>query len=186
MVHFLLSVSCLLLTFFVAVVVCADVSIDINITREVISNVVPPGFTSFSCSDTILNILSQTTQSGGFIPRPSFISLMSLLGGGANIRLGHWWAHNSGSHNNFTYPEANATSIARVADALKLFNGTASPMVAPVDLVDGDLVAATGAAFLRYLPQSQFAGIELANEPDISTFKGDYSRYTDEYVGDST
>ncbi len=103
---------------------------------------------------------------------------MSLLGGGANIRLGHWWAPNAGSHNKFTYPEANATSLARVADALTLFNGTATPMVAPVDLVDGFLVAATGAAFVRYLPQSQFAGIELANEPDISTFKGDYTRYT--------
>jgi len=45
-------------------------------------------------------------------------------------------------------------------------------------LADGALVAATGAAFARWLhPRAAFAGIELANEPDISSFRGNESGY---------
>ena len=81
------------------------------------------------------------------------------------------------THTKLPYPEANASSLARVEAALALFNGTASPMVPPLDDINGDLVAATGAAFVRYLPSAQFAGMEVDNEPDLSNFKGNYTGY---------
>jgi predicted O-methyltransferase YrrM len=50
-------------------------------------------------------------------------------------------------------------------------------MVPPTDLADGALAAATGAAFARWLPRAAFAGLELANEPDIALFRGNESGY---------
>jgi len=148
--------------------------IDVAVSSAPAAAPVPFGFTSFSAADTVLDILSARTAAGGFAPRPSFVALMRLLGGGANVRLGHWWAPSAaGAH--FSFPEANASNLARVAAALAAFNGTGTPMVPPVDVADGALVAATGAAFARLLPQ--FNGLELANEPDISSFRGDEPRY---------
>jgi hypothetical protein len=166
------------LLFLLHLVGAANVTINVTVTTSVISEPVPVGFTSFSCADNILDIISQTTSSG-FQPRPSFVALMTLLGGGANIRLGHWWAENNSTHNNYPdFPQANATSLGRVAAALAAFGGTATPMVPPLDLSDGALVAATGAAFARWLPRAMFSGLELANEPDISAaFRGAEARY---------
>lgn len=171
-----------LLLFLLSPVVGGDLTIQINVTAERLpTNPTPSGFTSFSCADTILDILSmETSVNHQYTPRPSFTSLMNLLGGGANIRLGHWWAPNNSSHSTFSYPEANASNLQRVSEALHSFNGTATPMVPPVDIADGDLVAATGAALARYLPPTQFLSLELANEPDLhpSPFSTNFSLYT--------
>lgn len=138
-------------------------SISVRVSSTPAAPPVPAGFTSFSAADTVLDILSAPTAAGGFAPRPSFVALMNLLGGGANIRLGHWWAPSAfGAH--FSYNEANASNLARVAAALAAFNGTCTPMVPPLDVADGALAAATGAAFARWLPAAQFNGLELANE----------------------
>jgi hypothetical protein len=154
----------------------ANQMIDVRIVgSEAVSAPVARGFTSFSCADTILDILSQAQVGGGFAPRPSFVALLNLLGGGGNIRLGHWWAPNNVTRP-LSYPEANASNLARVSAALGAFRGTATPLIPPVDST-GSLAAATGAAFLRYLPRTQLSALELANEPDISSFRGNFSRY---------
>jgi hypothetical protein len=152
-------------------------TIDVAVSSQAAANPVPPAFTSFSATDAALDVLSATTADGAFAPRPSFVHLMRLLGGGSNIRLGHFWAPSSFSNKTLPYPQANATSLGRIADALAAFNGSGTPMVPPIDVTDGALVAAVGAAFARYLPAAQFNGLELANEPDISSFRNDPAHY---------
>lgn len=155
-----------------------ELTIDIAVSSaRAPANAVPPGFTSFSASDAALDVLSATTADGAFSPRPSFVNLMNLLGGGSNIRLGHFWAPSTYSNKTFPFPQANASTIARIADALAAFRGTGTPMVPPIDVADGALVAAVGGAFARFLPAAQFNGLELANEPDISSFRNDPTRY---------
>jgi hypothetical protein len=138
----------------------------------------PPDFLGFSGVEASLSALSwRPAPAAPFAPRPSYTNLMRLLGGGVRHRFGHFYAPNSTSHApSPSQIMVNATTCGRLTGALAAFNGTLTGMIAPLDLADGRFVAATGAA-LRACLGPALLSLEAANEPDISSFRGNYTGY---------
>ena len=154
---------------------CAGVALDVALGSAPASAPLPRGFTSFSGGEASLDVLSAPLPGGGHAPRASWVSLMALLGGGANVRLGHFYAR-AGTNHSFppAYIELNATSAGRLQQALAAYGGTASGLIPPLEDAGGQFAAATGLA-LSAIPG--VVSVELANEPDISSFRGNFSGY---------
>ena len=121
-----------------------------------------------------MDILSAAQPGGGWAPRASWVSLMRLLGGGSNVRMGHFYAPNTSHSFSPSYIEVNASSSARLQSALAAYAGTASGLIPPLEDAGGQFAAATALA-LSAIPG--VVSVELANEPDISSFRGNYSGY---------
>jgi hypothetical protein len=138
----------------------------------------PRTFLGFSGDEATLGVLSwRASAAAPFSPRPSFTALMRLLGGSVNLRFGHFFAPGSTTRQlPPSYMEVNSTTCARIADALSAINGTLSALIPPLDTADGAFAAAAGAALLSCLG-AHLNSVELANEPDISSFKGNYTGY---------
>jgi hypothetical protein len=164
---------------------CARVvlaTIEITVSESFVGSPRTASFIGFSGSEATLGVVSAVSSAGDFTPRPSFARLMKLLGGGSgagiDLRFGHFWASPSGvrPHNiPVSYIEVNASTGTRINDALALFNGTVTADIPPVDTSDADFVSITGAALAKYI--APLTSIELANEPDISSFRGNYTGY---------
>lgn len=146
---------------------------------------VPSGFIGFSGTEDTLFYLLAVDADGSLIPRPSFASLMGLLhpvsgGAGPNLRFGHFWG-NPGGRLPPGYPsseiQVNASTGASMAAALRPWNGSVTATVAPFDKADAVVLADTAAALLQWLGPQYLAGVEAANEPDISSFASNYSGY---------
>ena len=125
----------------------SPVTLDIALGSAPVSAPLPRGFTSFSGGESSLDVLSAPLPGGGHAPRASWVSLMALLGGGANVRLGHFYAR-AGTNRSFppAYIELNATTAARLQQALAAYGGTASGLIPPLEDAGGQFAAATGLA----------------------------------------
>ncbi len=140
----------------------------------------PLDYLGFSGVEASLSALSwRPSPTAPFAPRPSYVALMRLLGGsGLRHRFGHFYAPNSSTHAfSPSAIEVNATTCARLSGALGAIDGRLTAMIAPEDLADGSFVAATGRALRDCLGPALLLSLELANEPDISSFRGNYSGY---------
>ena len=154
-------------------------SLSLRLSGQPASAPIPLDFLGFSGVEASLSVLSWRPAAGAaFEPRPSYTALMRLLGGHIRHRFGHFYSANSSSARHLS-PGAilvNASSCSRLSAALASFSGSLTGMLAPMDLSDGSFVAATGSALAACLGQ-QLLSLELANEPDISSFRGNFSGY---------
>jgi hypothetical protein len=157
----------------------ASPSLFLRLSGQPASAPIPLDFLGFSGAEATLSVLSWRPAAGAaFEPRPSFTALMRLLGGSIRLRFGHFYSANSSAARHLS-PSAilvNASSCSRLSAALASFRGSLTGMLAPVDLSDGAFVAATGPALAACLGR-QLLSLELANEPDISSFRGNFSGY---------
>ena len=139
-------------------------SLSVTLTDDPLSAPLPANFLGFSGAEASLSVLSwRPAQDAPFAPRPSYVALMRLLGGSVRHRFGHFYAPRSSTHAFSPGSiEVNATNCARLTDAMAAFNGTLTGMVAPLDLADGNFVAATGAA-LKACFANRLLSLELAS-----------------------
>jgi hypothetical protein len=154
-------------------------TLSLRVLAEPLAAPAPPSFLGFSGREETLSVISWRASAGApFSPRPSFSRLMALLGGGVNLRFGHFYAPGSTAKPlPPSYMEVNATTCARLAGALAAFNGTLTALIPPLDTAGGGFAAAAGTA-LRGCLGARLSSLELANEPDISSFRGNFSGYT--------
>lgn len=155
----------------------------VAVSDDASASPLPPGASiiGFSGIETSLDVLSAPAVGGGHAPRASYARLMSLLGPGVNHRLGHFWARAGGARPPGVPPswlQANASVCARLASSLGAFSGRLTATIGPTDRSDASLVVDTAQALVAGPLGAFLASIELANEPDISSFEGNYSGYT--------
>lgn len=140
-------------------------SLALRVLPEPLAAPAPRSFIGFSGSEATLSVLSwRASAAAPFSPRPSFSALMRLLGGGINLRFGHFFAPGSTTKTlPSSYMEVNASTCSRLVSALDIFNGTLSALVPPLDTADGRFAAAAGVA-LRGCLGARLDSLELANE----------------------
>lgn len=158
-------------------------SLTVAVSRDAAAAPLPPAaFVGFSGVEASLDVLSATASDGSYVPRPSYSNLMSLLGFGVNHRLGHFWATADGARPPGVSPswlQANASVLARLSAALDAWGGVLTATIGPTDRTDASLVVSTATALVAGVGTQRLISLELANEPDISSFAGNYSGYVE-------
>ena len=158
------------------------VSVAVVVSDDAAAAPMPPNasFIGFSGIEASLDVLSARLVGGGYAPRASYVRLMTLLGPGVNHRLGHFWASASGDRPAGVpslWLQANTSVCGRLAAALDAFSGSLTANIGPVDRADASLVVDTAQALITGSLRNRILSLELANEPDISSFAGNYSGY---------
>jgi hypothetical protein len=152
-------------------------SLTVRLTDAAASAPIPADFLGFSGAEASLSALSWRPAAGApFAPRPSYVNLMRLLGPRVRHRFGHFYAPGFFARLSPSAIEVNASSCARLEAALAAIDGALTGMIPPVDIAGGAFAAATGAALARCLGP-RLLSLECANEPDISSFRGNFSGY---------
>lgn len=174
--------SAALLLIAAAPAVGASPSLALTVSRAPSAAALPDAaFVGFSGVEASLDVMSAAAVGGGFEPRPSYARLMSLLGPGVNHRIGHFWASATGARPPgvpSSWIEVNASVAGRLSAALGAWDGRLTGNIGPVDRADATLAVATAGALVSALG-GRLASVELANEPDISSFAGNYSGYVE-------
>lgn len=149
------------------------------------SATVSPGLIGFSGPEATLDVLSAPISGGGFTPRASYARLMRLLGGGSggigpSHRFGHIWGTANGvrpSHVPQTYIQVTPELGARLAACADAWGLSVTLCIPPLWSENASFVVATGVEVAAHIPHALLRGLELANEPDISSFAHAYPAY---------